>query len=222
MECSWLIHIPFRSSILLKQHKIQLFVSFLWRYRRHDIMASHVTVKPESTAERFWGFLANIRMSAAVLPIGENFKLSPQGKDLLDTLHRVPHLLPLLCVDGQKILQLHAQTLKLGHKNAESAEIFTATVRLGDTLRASLSLDGEITASQWQFVQFLRRGKVFFYKGESSNTSSMLHLFVRASFLKPLQLSPAALQNLSDCSRSHLTPFYIFLQEKVILLWKSA
>lgn len=69
MECSWLIHIPFRSSILLKQHKIQLFVSSLWRYRRHDIMASHVTVKPESTAERFWGFLANIGTSAAVLPI---------------------------------------------------------------------------------------------------------------------------------------------------------
>jgi len=87
-------------------------------------------------------------MSAAVLPIGENFKLSPQGKDLLDTLHRAPHLQPLLCVDGQKILQLHAQTPKLGHKNAESAEIFTATERLGDTLSGSLSLDGEIIRSQ--------------------------------------------------------------------------
>lgn len=59
---------------------------------------------------------------------GENFKLSPQGKDLLATLQRALHLLPLLCVDGQKILQHHIisglKALKLGHKNAESGDLY--------------------------------------------------------------------------------------------------
>lgn len=129
MECSWLIHIPFRPSILLKQHKIQLLVSSLWRYRRHDIMASHVTGKPESTAERFLRFPRKHQdVCSEFYLFGENFTLSAQEKNLWGTLQRAQRLLLPLCADGQKIPQhriiLGLKAPKLGHKNAGSGDLY--------------------------------------------------------------------------------------------------
>lgn len=51
-----------------------------------------------------------------------------------------------------------------------------------------------------------------FKKKKAKNVSALLH-FIKAQLFEAISIKPSKLfKNLSDCSRSHLTLFYIFRQ----------